>query len=130
MSGIHLDSMLGHMLVVLEYTRAVYDAMGFDGELALIVRFQRVRGVSLYAFSHNSPEMVGASRFDDTFRCELTLSTDRLRTERDAIGREILHSALFALGWGAAGQANAETPLSKSLLRKAYEYNFWRGGPK
>lgn len=125
MSGIHLPSTLGHTLAVLEYARRVYDALGFDGTLELVVAFHRVRGVPIYAFPNNFAEEVGASRFDDDVRFAITVSTHRLRAERDAVGGDLLHAALFALGWTAAGHTGAEAPLTARLLDGAYEYNSW-----
>jgi hypothetical protein len=117
--------MLGHVLAVLEYARGVYDALGFEGGLEVSIAFQRVRGVAIYAFPNNFPEEVGASRFDDEVRFGLTVPTDRLRTARDAVGADLLHAALFALGWSNAGRAGEEGPLTRQLLESAYDYNFW-----
>ncbi len=125
MSGIHLYSLLGHVLAVLAYARQIYDALGFDGTLEVAVTFQRVRGVPIYDFPQSFAETVGVSRFDDEVRFDFTVSTDRLRAERDSIGGDLLHAALFALGWTNAGRVGVDGPLTALLLDSAYEYNFW-----
>ena len=125
-SGIHLPRMLGQVLAVLEYGRRIYDALGYDGTLEVIVMLQRVRGVPVYAFPNNVAEEVGTSRFDDEVRFALTVSTDRLRVARDAVGGDVLRAVLFALGRTHAGDPAAAAAFAKGLVDNAYEYNFWR----
>lgn len=133
MSGIHLHSTLGHVLATLEFARLVYDALGYDGTLEAIVMLRRVRGVPVYAFPNNYAEVVGTSRFDEEVRFALTVPTDRLRTARDAVAGDLLHAALFALGWRYASARDGEADATQRLVDDAYEYNFWparvvRGG--
>ena len=51
-SGIHLYSLLGHILVSVEHARATYDRLGFEGNLLLRTRLDRIRGVRI--LSHSS----------------------------------------------------------------------------
>ena len=95
------------------------------GMLEVDVAFHRVRGVPIYAFPSNCAEEVGRSQFDDDVRFALAVSTDRLRTERDMVGAEVLRAALFALGWSGAGRSDEEELLTSHLLDSAYEYNMW-----
>ncbi len=122
----HLNSMLGHTLAVLEYARRIYEDMGFEGAVDAIVSFLRMRGVPIYAFPKGFPEAVGVSRFDDAVRFDISVSTERMRAARDAVGADVLHASLFALGWADAGRAGAEAPLTEQLLASAYDYNSWQ----
>lgn len=125
MSGIHVYSMLGRVLAVLEYARKAYGHVGFDGTVEVVTAFQRVRGVPIYAFPSSFLEEAGVSRVDDDIRFAVAVSTDRLRLARDAVASDILNSVLFALAFRRHCGADDDVGLAARLLDSAYGYNFW-----
>lgn len=125
---IHLHSLLGQVLAIMEYARTIYELLGYDGTLEVIASMTRVRGVPLVHYPHDFREVIASSRFDDDVGFSFSVSTERLRVERDLIATELIHTVLFSLGWTAAAKGDADASVTAGLLRAAYTYNSW-GSP-
>jgi hypothetical protein len=123
--GIHLRYLLGMVLVHLEYANKIQQRMGFEGPLQIIGILERIRGVPLYGFHHNSPEEMAVSRFDDAAQLSINTTTERLRSERDNVAMELMQALLFALGWPGTLHPDDMQAQMSLMISGAYEYNFW-----
>lgn len=122
-SGIHLYSLLGHILVILEHAKIVYSKLGFEGTLLFRTTLDRIRGVPVLSPSYyNQLTPRGGSPLDDHVEFDTAATSGRLKIERDVIAVEILRSLMFALNH--ADLAANEDVMGK-LLEDGYKYNFW-----
>jgi hypothetical protein len=122
-SGIDLYSLVGHVLVSLEHARTIYGEMGFDGNLIVRTRLDRIRGISLLS-SDGWQGLVEdpASPLDESVEFDTVTTSATLRTQRDVLAADIIRTLMFALN-RADVAANEEA--IKKLLADGYKYNFW-----
>lgn len=125
-NGIHLHSMMGHLLVLLEHARLTLRALGYDGTLAIRVRLERVRGVPLLWHADNHPQFGPASRLDNEVDFEFDVLSNQLDTQRDQVAKDLLRQLLFALNWADA--ATDEAMLDR-FVTMGHEYNYWPRRP-
>lgn len=123
--GIHLKYLLGMVLVLLEYAGRMHARMGFEGPLQVVGALERIRGVPLYGFHFNFPERISESRFDDGVEFSFEATTEDLLARRDEIAGRVIQAILYALGWAGPHQPDEIAAHIDSLIRGAYEYNFW-----
>jgi len=121
-AGIHLSSLLGHILVFLEHARQLYSTLGYDGTIEVRLILERIRGKPFLYFPMNIPESGPSSRLDDSFGFDLLVSSGRLKSQRDDVATDILRTLLFAMNWPDA----ATNPVSiRQFLAYGYKFNFW-----
>lgn len=118
--GIHLYSFMGHLLIFLEYTKLLYDKLGFDGILEARLQFERVRGIPWFNFSGNRAEQGPSSPIDDNPTISLEFTGSELQNNRDGVAEKMSEYIFFALNWDRIA---ADSSNLKEFIKKGYEYN-------
>jgi hypothetical protein len=122
-TGIHLSSLLGHILVFLEHARQLYSILGYDGTIEVRLILERIRGKPFLYFPMNIPEIGPSSRLDDSFGFDLLISSSRLKSQRDDVATDILRTLFFAMNWPDVATSSDSI---KQCLQYGYEFNFWQ----
>jgi hypothetical protein len=91
--------------------------MGYDGTLEVRVTLERMRGTPLlhqgFGPKPNSP-------LDDKIGFMLSFLSSRLRTDRDAVARDLLRMLFFAVNWPQI--ANDDEQINR-LLESGHRFN-------
>jgi len=123
-SGIHLYSLVGHILVSLEHAKSMYDRMGFDGSLLVRTKLDRIRGISLLSSDgHNWLMENPASPLDDSVEFDMVTTSTILKTQRDELAADIARILMFALN---RADVAANDDAIKKLLAAGYKFNYWQ----
>lgn len=119
-SYVNLHRLVGVLLASIGYAGRLCSSSGFDGLLWLRPCLHRIAGLPLNPGAARS--VGGGSPIDNTVEFDLLVSSDRLKSERDAVAVDILRTLCFALNWHALTSAD---PKLDSLLDIGYEHNMW-----
>jgi len=122
-SGIHIDSLVGHLLVYARYLAKLVSKANYSGMLTIQLRLERVRGVRWLYFASGFPEQGPSSVLDDDIDIGASISAVDLVAKADALVSDLLRSILFSLNWPNAA-TNDES--IKRFLRAGYTYNSWQ----
>ena len=125
----NLDSILLKCLTEQSLKGSLYgDLVGvaqvFEGEPeapieANIHRDSSITGLELWSGKLRSPGL--GSPIDGEVTFDLTISSDRLKNDRDGVARDILRTLLFALNWGPTDDSSI-----MNVMNIGYEYNSWQ----
>ena len=119
---IHLDCLLGNILVVLEYARIFYGEIGHNGLLLLRTSLKRVQGKPFLYFRYDLPKIGPSSRIDNEISFDISSSTVRLNEQRDEVASDLFKVLFFSLNWSQQG---VNTSRITELLNAAKSYNNW-----
>jgi len=122
-TGIHLRSLVGHILVFLEHARQLYSILGYDGTIEARLILERIRGKPFLYFPMNIPEIGPSSRLDDSFGFDLLISSPRLTSQRDDVATDIIRTIFFAMNWPDVA---TNSDYIKQCLENGYEFNHWQ----
>jgi hypothetical protein len=117
--GIHLYSLIGHILVYLEHFRSIFQKIGFEGSLLIRVRLDKIRGISLlYSDGWNGLSANPASPLDDDFEFEMLTDSCRLLGDRDGLTVELIKVLLYALN-------QHDTAINDQSIMKLIAAGYW-----
>ena len=120
-AGIHINSLIGHLLVYLEHARLVYSKMGFHGRLQALVRLERILNVPLLIGGGGALQTGPFSRLDRGLEFTIDFLTTAIETGVDEIAAQLLETIMLSLNWPAAA-----TPTRlNNLISEGRKYNFW-----
>ncbi len=119
--GIHLWSLVGHLLVYLEHARVFYSTLGFNGRLHLQIRLERILNVPFLISQGRDLEEGPSSKLDRGLEFELDFLNTMLEAGGDQIARQLLKTILLGLNWASG----ASTTSIEHLIAEGRKYNFW-----
>lgn len=121
--SIHLNALLGHILVSLAHSGKFYRNLGFNGSLLLRTLMMRVRGKAFTHYPHGNVAFTGpASRIDDEITIDISIPATRLIEHRNGVAADLFKLLFFSLNW--AGAASDEAAVA-DLLNGAAKFNHW-----
>jgi schlafen family protein len=116
--SIHLNSLLGHILIFAVHASTFFRHFGFNGILDVRLRLTGMRGVHFDTHQATTYDPV-LSRFDDVIDFSLTLPAEQLFEQpRDLVG-DVYRLLFFAVNWPDATGADGV----QKLLARADDYN-------
>ena len=121
-NGIHLHSMLGHILVFAEHARTMLLSCGYQGNLVANLELRNIRGVPWCHFPGNIPQEKAKSVIDDLAVIDFEFTASRLIDSRDDVVKDFLREIFFAVNWSQA--AITDDDIGK-LISDGYKYNYW-----
>jgi len=121
-TGIHINRVIGSMLVFVVHAGKMIQALGYSGPIMLDVSLRSIIDVSWVHAWQGYPEKVGGSRLDDEVTFNVQSTTDDLRDRPYGVLIEILRQILFSVD--LAGYAGSTQNL-ETIVKKGYEYNGW-----
>jgi hypothetical protein len=116
---VHLNRLVGGLLVFLAHAGRYLTKAGFDGLVWIRPELSRITGRELWSGKLRSPGL--GSPIDGEVTFDLTISSDRLKNDRDGVARDILRTLLFALNWGPTDDSSI-----MNVMNIGYEYNSWQ----
>lgn len=120
--GIHLNHMLGHILVFTEHAKQMLLSCGYQGNLVANLELRKIRGVPWFHFPNGIAEEGARSILDDLAIINFELDTSRLIESRNDVVKDFLREIFFAVNWPEAAITEAEMDR---LIAKGYDYNYW-----
>jgi hypothetical protein len=98
--GIHLYSLVGHLLVFLEHAKKMTTAFSYDGPLSIDITLRGIRDVPWLYMPDGVLCQGPLSVLDDTFSFSLPTTSDMLREQSDGTrcGNSAIYSVRYELG--------------------------------
>lgn len=121
--GIHLNHLLGHLLVFAEHARQMLSAGNYIGTLSAQLNLRNIRNVPWIYFPDGFATEGPKSILDDSAVIEMELNASLLIDSRDVFIRDLLKQLLFALNWPVV--ASSDTQI-QHLISFGYKYNMWQ----
>lgn len=121
--GIHLNHLLGHLLVFAEHARQMLQAGNYSGTLSAQLNLRNIRNVPWIHFSDGFANTGPKSILDDSAVIEMELDASLLIESRDVFIKDLLKQLLFALIWPDV--ASSDTQIQQ-LISFGHSYNMWQ----
>lgn len=119
--GIHLNSLVGHLLVYLEHARVLYSMLGFNGRLHLLIRLERILNVPFLIAHDRGLEEGPSSKLDRSLEFHLDFLSTLLEAGGDEIASQLLKTILLGLNWASGATGTS----IEHLIAEGRSYNFW-----
>ncbi|HEX3745409.1 MAG TPA: ATP-binding protein [Bryobacteraceae bacterium] len=121
-SGVHLYSLVGYLLVVLRHANKLFSGWPYQGPLSLEVSVRCIRGVPWIYSDGGVPVEGPVSELDDDFCFSVPSTTDDLRQRPDITVINLLRRILFGMNWALPA---SDPAILDGLLKAGRNYNFW-----
>jgi hypothetical protein len=121
--GIHLNHLLGHLLVFAEHARQMFHARNYTGTLSAQLNLRNIRNVPWIYFPDGFATEGPKSILDDSAVIEMEIDASLLIESRDAFIGNLLKQLLFALNWPAVASSDEQI---QQLISFGYKYNMWQ----
>jgi len=126
-SGIHLNHLIGCLLLFLRHADKMLRAFGYDGAILIETQLMSILGVPWLWFRNGRPQVKTGSVLDDEAIFAIESTTEVLRQSSDHVAAELLRYIGFSANWFEL----VDTPDKiENLIRLGYEYNFWSLPPE
>jgi len=121
---VHVQQLVGALLLYLEHARRMLLEVGFDGTLRFAVGLERVLKRPFFITGYaGQVEKCGCSILDDEIAFQQDCSSEEFRSSRDRIAVELLRTIFYAVNWpeGVADEASIA-----GILEMGYKFNLWK----
>jgi hypothetical protein len=120
--AIHLYSVAGYVLALVEHANKMLLALGYSGPLLVETALVSIGGVPwIYGDGLGMASKRVGSELDDRIAYSITTTTDILREKPDAVAMDIIRYVMFSVNMPDL----CGSPQIEQLIRKGYSYNSW-----
>ncbi len=121
-NGIHMHSLVGHILTFLKHASLLADQLNIMQSLHIEIELKNVLNAPWIYADRGVPTLGPSSPLDDEFIITIEIAADELKNNPDNVAMNFLKLIFFSLNW--ASRVDSEAKL-RALIESGYAYNFW-----